>query len=84
MKRLTISLAIITGLLTAFFTGCNVQPSKGAFLNVEASLCIGCGACTKVCKADAILIIGNKAVIDPSKCVQCGKCVKVCPYDAIH
>jgi ferredoxin len=84
MKRLTISLVVVVGLMLSLFTGCNVQPSKGAFLNVEASLCLGCGACTKVCKADAILIIGNKAVIDPSKCVQCGKCVKVCPYDAIH
>jgi Na+-translocating ferredoxin:NAD+ oxidoreductase subunit B len=63
---------------------CNIQPSKGAFLNVEATLCIGCGACTKVCQGDAILLVGNKAVIDPTKCIQCGKCVKVCPYDAIH
>ena len=71
-------------MVTLFAIGCNVQPSKGAFLNVEATLCIGCGACTKVCKADAILFVGNKAVIDPTKCVQCGKCVKVCPNDAIH
>lgn len=84
MKKITISLTVVTGLLVILFTGCNVQPSKGAFLNVEASLCLGCGACTKVCKGDAILMIGNKAVIDPSKCVQCGKCVKACPYDAIH
>lgn len=84
MKRIAILLALVAGLLAGLFTGCNMQPSKGAFLNVEATLCLGCGACTKVCKGDAILIIGNKAVIDPSKCVQCGKCVKVCPYDAIR
>jgi ferredoxin len=67
-----------------FFTGCNIKPSQSAYLNVESTACIGCSACTKVCKGDAIYIIGNKAVIDPSKCVQCGNCVKVCPYDAIH
>jgi ferredoxin len=67
-----------------FLYGCNVAPSKNAFLTVESSLCYGCGACTKVCQGDAIIIIGNKAVIDPNKCIQCGQCVKVCPNDAIH
>jgi Na+-translocating ferredoxin:NAD+ oxidoreductase subunit B len=65
------------------FQGC-VNPSKESFLTVEETSCIGCGACVKVCKYDAITIIGNKAVIDPSKCQLCGRCVKVCPYDAIH
>lgn len=82
IRKWGILLGVILTVLIAI--GCNVQPSKNAFLTVESTLCIGCGACTKVCKGDAILIVGNKAVIDPTKCVQCGKCVKVCPYDAIH
>jgi ferredoxin len=78
-----IGLGIIIALLVALW-GCGMGPSRDAFLTVEQAMCIGCGACTKVCKADAIIIMGNKAVIDPTKCVQCGRCVKVCPYDAIH
>ena len=83
MKRILILIMCIASILV-FYIGCNVAPSIYAFLTVESTLCIGCGACTKVCKGDAILIVGNKAVIDPNKCIKCGKCVKVCPYDAIH
>ena len=79
-----IQLTIVGALLGfACLQGC-VNPSKGAFLTVEETACIGCGACGKVCKYDAIAVIGNKAVIDPSKCQKCGRCVRVCPYDAIH
>lgn len=64
-------------------TGCK-SPTKGAFLEVNERLCLGCGECVRVCNGDAIVIMDNKAVIDPSKCIECGKCVKVCPYDAIQ
>jgi ferredoxin len=74
-------------LVSALFIviGC-VNPSKDAFLTVEQRACIGtgCGRCFRVCNYDAIVFIGNKAVIDPSKCNLCGKCVKVCPYSAIY
>lgn len=64
--------------------GCSKNLSNPkAFLSVEESLCLGCGACVRVCKADAITVINNKAFIDAGKCVRCGNCVKVCPYDAI-
>jgi ferredoxin len=80
-------LAGVAGIFFVFligFSGCKPGPTRGAFLIVEETLCIGCGACTKVCNANAITLINNKAVIDPTKCIQCGKCVKVCPYDAIQ
>lgn len=77
-------LCICIASLVFFYIGCNISPSKNAFLTVETTICKGCGECTKVCNGDAILIVGNKAVIDPSKCTHCGNCVKVCPYDAIH
>jgi len=83
MKKLPLIITLF--IMTVLFTiGCNMAPSKSAYLTAEATLCIGCGACTKVCKGDAIIIINNKAIIDPNKCIQCGQCVKVCPYDAIH
>ena len=83
MKKL-LFLGICIVLTVICFSGCDSVPSKNAFLAVESTLCAGCGACTKVCKGDAILIVGNKAVIDPNKCIRCGNCVRVCPYDAIH
>ena len=82
MKNILLTISVFLVCLVGA-SGC-MNPSKEAFLTVEQSLCIGCGQCAKVCKYDAIVFIGNKAVIDPSKCRQCGKCVKVCPTDAIR
>lgn len=45
--------------------------------------CIACRLCEKTCKADAIHVIDNIAVIDYDKCTQCGECVKVCPVKCI-
>lgn len=74
------TVVIILGVLI----GCQNLPSKNAFLTVEQTSCVGCGECIKVCNGDAIILLGDKAVIDPTKCIQCGKCVKVCPNDAIY
>jgi ferredoxin len=77
-------LCMALGGCAAALTGCSTNlANPDAFLTVETSLCLGCGACTRVCNGDAILIINNKATIDPAKCVRCGKCVRVCPYEAI-
>jgi Na+-translocating ferredoxin:NAD+ oxidoreductase RNF subunit RnfB len=46
--------------------------------------CIACGLCAKACKFDAIVVIGNLAVIDYNKCTSCGECVKVCPMKTIN
>jgi ferredoxin len=73
--------AAMAGLLAC---GCGVGPSRGAFLQVNDRLCVGCGNCVKVCNGDAITVLDKKAFIDAGKCVQCAKCVKVCPYDAIE
>jgi uncharacterized protein len=61
-----------------------LSPTSGAFLSVDSHLCSGCRKCVNVCNADAITIIGNKAIIDPTKCIQCFKCLDACPYDAIY
>jgi heterodisulfide reductase subunit A-like polyferredoxin len=45
--------------------------------------CIGCRACTTVCKHSAIKVEGNKVTIDEVKCQNCGDCLKVCPMEAI-
>jgi len=46
--------------------------------------CIGCETCTQdVCFADAIHMVGDRAVIDDA-CRGCGRCVDVCPHEAIE
>ncbi len=45
--------------------------------------CIGCMACSNVCKYGAIEIIDNVANIDYDKCQRCGECAAVCPRGII-
>lgn len=45
--------------------------------------CIGCKLCTKQCEAEAILLDGALAQIDPEKCTGCGDCAEKCPSKAI-
>lgn len=56
---------------------CEGKPS------VDASSCVGCGACYRICAHEAPVITDKKAVIDHDKCVGCGRCLAVCPKDAI-
>ena len=56
---------------------CEGKPS------VDESLCVGCGACIKICAHDAPSIKDRKAQIDQDKCVGCGRCLAICPKDAI-
>ncbi|MGG5460526.1 4Fe-4S binding protein [Clostridium sp. B9] len=56
---------------------------KKAF--VDTSLCVACGACTKVCPLSAITINkGIHAEIDLNKCVGCSKCAGECPASIIE
>lgn len=50
---------------------------------VDQSLCVGCGACDRICAHGAPVIENGKAQIDHEKCVGCGRCLAVCPRDAI-
>ncbi len=50
---------------------------------INRSLCMGCGACTGVCPADALSLEGGSAVCDAAKCTGCGVCAGACPVEAI-
>lgn len=46
--------------------------------------CVGCTACSTICKIGAITVKQNpegffEAYVDENLCVDCGKCVNVCP-----
>lgn len=57
---------------------CDGKPSA------DLELCVGCGACRRICAHGAPVIEHGKAVIDHEKCVGCGRCLAVCPKDAIQ
>ena len=68
-------------------------------VEVNESMCIGCGKCTKICPRNVLQLIPKrarvaitcstqdklKAVMDVCKvgCIHCSKCVKTCPAKAI-
>jgi thioredoxin reductase len=52
---------------------------------IDPVLCLGCGACTRVCpEGDILGLINGKAVlVEPSECIGHGACREACPNDAI-
>lgn len=50
---------------------------------VNQALCVGCGACTRMCAHGAPVIRDGKAFIDHNLCVGCGRCIAACPKDAV-
>ena len=52
--------------------------------SVKEKLCIGCGACVKICAHEGAVVENRKAHIDHDKCAGCGRCIGVCPKDAIR
>jgi MinD superfamily P-loop ATPase len=50
---------------------------------VEATLCDGCGECSRVCQFNAIVALKTKPLVFPSLCHGCGGCVQACPRNAI-
>ncbi|MEQ8278960.1 MAG: NAD(P)-binding domain-containing protein [Deltaproteobacteria bacterium] len=53
---------------------------------VNLDVCIGTGACVKVCpEVDVLGLIDGKArLANPTKCIGHGECLRACPVDAIE
>ena len=55
------------------------------YWKVDKQSCSSCGACVKVCPAEAVRIDekGPYAEIQKGSCLECTACAQVCPKDAI-
>ena len=72
---------------------CNTLCPVGALLSIPAKYslfavriikenCTECGACEKVCKAEAAS--SSSRYIDQSKCISCFNCLSVCRFNALE
>ncbi len=70
-----------------FFAGCNMRcmwcqnPETQAHkskLMIDSNLCIGCGACAKVCAYQACVHDGSALCVRAENCRQCFCCTQVC------
>jgi len=80
----------IGGALKNLGMGCGSRAGKKAMHSsispmADASLCVGCGRCTRECAHGACTLGRDRRVrIDPKLCVGCGRCIGACNHDAIQ
>ena len=56
-----------------------------ATLDLDQSLCIGCGRCLEVCPHQVFdLRAGRACLADRDACMECGACARNCPVAAIR
>jgi Fe-S-cluster-containing hydrogenase component 2 len=63
--------------------GSRITRMEGVEVTVDASTCVGCGDCGKVCFVNAIKIEDGKAHVS-DQCRGCGRCYEACTHDAIR
>lgn len=52
-------------------------------VNIDPSLCTGCGACVKACPAETLQLDDGKARATGPHCMACAHCAAICPADAV-
>ena len=77
----------LAGALKQLSMGCTGRRTKAEIhlsttIAVNAGVCDACGKCARVCKTEAVEVIGEEAVMT-SRCVRCGACIDSCPTGAI-
>jgi ech hydrogenase subunit F len=63
------------------------EPAPGyrGKIHFDREKCTLCGACARICPANAIVVNRDAKTIDynPFRCIYCSSCVEACPFDAI-
>ena len=62
------------------------QGPRAQHPHIDATACIGCGACVEVCPEGDVLavIAGKAAIVNGHKCIGHGLCAEACPVGAIE
>ena len=59
-----------------------ISPKKEVWFN--ATKCIGCGTCVKMCPVNALKLTESGIIIDRKTCIGCQHCTTVCPSQAME
>ncbi len=60
-----------------------IKKKVDMIIQINQELCLGCGICMDTCPSGAILMDGQRAVIDITLCNNCEACIDACPNEAI-
>lgn len=63
------------------------RTKENSSIEIDESLCTGCGLCVQVCSDFSLKMTNDKAAISQTPmfgCFGCGHCMMICPVDAIQ
>jgi uncharacterized Fe-S center protein len=83
---------IVTGMGCAIKNmgmGCSSRRGKyeqhcGAYPEVLAEHCVGCGACVRACPAECLVLKNGRITFARESCLGCGECAVICKTKAIE
>lgn len=55
------------------------RDQHGTHVQIDDTLCVGCGRCVKACPQKALSLVNGKSHVDVSRCIGCFECITVCP-----
>ncbi|GAB6036112.1 ATP-binding protein [Fundidesulfovibrio butyratiphilus] len=62
----------------------DLNPGEDVYMEVpvaDASKCVFCKKCSRLCQFGAIAVMGKKLLVFPDLCHSCGGCLAICPEE---